>query len=307
MGRVAASGSLNMYDVRATLGVTPSYDLGSHRRGGGVGSTPTSGEISFGHMYGAFTLGPATIGTVPTSTYTGSYLASTSPVPAGLGGSVTNPGQGYYTNTWSNLTGGAGQTITCPSGENLRTYCRIMNYQVPWGSFFDAASSSGLGIGHGSSTWPGSISYINGIWFSWIGSNAGGSYYNNVAIATIKSTSDYAGAIWSDGGTVYFGQLNAAQFATGTFSATWSGAMYNVGSFARNSQCNMYYRWGGTGITSLTYQYNQIGYRGFGYNHDTAYVGPGSQSSPNNYAFLKIGGVTAPGSFNGPGGGTVIG
>lgn len=306
MGRVAASGSLNMYDVRNTLG-TPSYDLNSQRRGNGAGSTPPSGEISMGHMYGAFTLGPATIGTVPTSTYTGDYLASTSPVPGGLSGQVGNPGQGYYT-TWSNLTGGAGQTIYCPSGENLRTYCRIMNYQVPWASFFNAASSSGLGIGHGSSEWPGSISYINGIWFSYIGAGAStGSYFNNVAIATIKSTSDYAGAIWSDGGTVYFGQLNAAQFASGTFSATWSAGMYSIGSFARNSQANMYYRWGGTGITSMTYKYNQIGYRGFGYNHNTEYLGPGSQSGPNNYSFLKVGGVTAPGSHNGPGGGTVVG
>jgi len=305
MGRIAASGTLNMYDVRNTLG-TPSYDLNSQRRGNGAGSTPPSGTISLGHMYGAFTLGPASIGTVPTGTYTGDYLASTSPVPGGLSGSVTNPGLGYYTG-WSNLLGGAGQTIYCPYGENLRTYCRIMNWQVPWASFFDAASSSGLGIGHGSSEWDGSISYINGIWFSWIGTGGGGSYFNNIDIGTIKSTSDYAGAIWSDGGTVYFGQLNAAQFASGTFSATWSAGMYSLGSFARNSQTNMYYRWGGTGITYLTYKYNQIGYRGFGYNHDTSYLGPGSQSSPNNYGFLKTGGVTAPGSFSGPGGGTVVG
>ncbi len=307
MGRVAASGTLDIAGIKSTLGKTQN-DFASFRRGGGVGSTPTSGEISMGHMYGAFTLGPATIGTVPTSTYTGDYLASTSPVPGGLGGSAVNPGQGYYASAWSNLIGGAGHTITCPSGENLRTYCRIMNYQVPWASYFDAASSSGLGIGHGSSEWPGSISYINGVWFSYIGAGAStGSYFNNVAIATIKSTSDYAGAIWSDGGTVYFGQLNAAQFASGTFSATWSGAMYSLGSFARNSQANMYYRWGGTGITSMTYKYNQIGYRGFGYNHNTDYLGPGSQNGPNNYSFLKVGGVTAPGSFSGPGGGTVVG
>ena len=306
MGRVAASGSLNMYDVKNTLG-TPGYDLNSQRRGNGAGSTPPSGTISLGHMYGAFTLGGATIGTIGTSTYCGDHLASTSPVPGGLSGDVGNPGQGYYTSFY-NLTGGAGHTIYCPSGENLRTYCRIITYQVPWASFFEASSSSGLGIGHGSSVWPGSISYINGIWFSYIGCNGStGSYFNNIAIATIKSTSDYAGAIWSDGSTVYFGQLNVAQFASGSFSATWSAGMYSIGSWARNSQTNHYYRWGGTGITFMQYRYNQIGYRGFGYNHDTSYLGPGSQASPNNYGFLKTGGVTAPGSHNGPGGGTVVG
>lgn len=311
MGRVAGSGTLNMYDVKNTLG-TPAYDLNSQRRGSGVGSTPPSGEISLGHMYGAFTLGPATLTTtgITGGVGLGGNIGATSPVPAGLSGAVTNPGQGYYVNgiTSPGASDGVGYTIYCPSGENLRTYCRILGYQVPWASFFDAASSSALGLGHGSSTWPGSISYINGIWFSYIGAGAStGSYYNNVAIATIKSTSDYAGSIWSDGSTVYFGQLNAAQFASGTFSATWSGAMYSIGSFARNSQSNMYYRWGGTGITSLSYRYNQAGYRGYGYNHDTSYLGPGSLASPNNYAFLKTGGVTAPATFNGPGGGTVVG
>lgn len=318
MGRITASGSLSLNTIKTTLGVSPSATVSSIRRGSGVGYTPND-QISMGNAYGAFTLGPAKIYSwstapagAPVNNEPGSqsqfnpYIAATSPVPAGLGPGATwvNPGNGYYCSMILNQGGGQFYAATGSSSENIRTYTRILPYQVPWAQYFEGTGALGISLGP-STNWSGSLSYTNGVWMS-SRDNFAYSYFNNIAFGTITSTSDYSGAVWSDGSTVYFGQLNAAQMMAGTFSATWSGAMFGIGSFARNSQCNHYYRFGGTGTTFINYYFWGIGVRGYAYNHDT--TGITNQNSPNSFGFLKnTPGVVFPATHAGPGGGTVIG
>lgn len=333
MARIAGSGDLSLNAVKNALGVSPTANIGSIRRGTGtgVGYTPETNNISLGHAYGAFNLGPAKIisystygpgpayipytpvnldPALPGATAWSDYIAATSPVPAGLTG-VTNPGNGYYA---SYVNGGGGEPgingmffmAGGSSSENIRFYSRIMNWQVPWAQFFEGTGALGYNMGS-STSWSGSLSYISAIWMS---TQNGGTYqfYNNLDFATLTSNSEYTGAVWSDGSTLYFGQLNSAQMMAGTFSATWAGAMFGIGSFARNSQCNHYYRFGGSGITSYTHVSRGIGVRGYAYNHDYTGIGPGSKTSGNNAGFLKYTpGVSFPATHNGPGGGTTFG
>ena len=302
MARVASSGNdISINGVQSTIGSPAATNLNQLRSGTNVGFTPNSGEISLGHMYGAFTLGPSQISS--TTTVNTSTIGVTSSAPNPNSGGV-NPGQGTYIN-WPG-TNGNYQASYPSTGDNIRFYARILPYIAPWAGSFENSASNALGVSMAPSSWPGSLSFTTGVWC--VTQNTG-TYFCHYApaIETIQSTSNTHGiAVVS--GTQYWAIWNSSQFKTGTYSMVDGLAMFGIGSFGRNGQQNHYFRFGGTGITSLNMNYGELIYRGFGYNHDSTGIGPGHHYSPNNFAFLKnTPGVNFPASHSGPGGTTVHG
>jgi hypothetical protein len=302
MARIGASGTLNIESVRTTLGLgTGSRNLNSLRSGNDAGYTPPSGEMSLGHMYGAFNLGPAQISS-DTTINTGNFGVTSSAPNISSGG--TNPGNGTYL-YWPGSNGY--YTASYPStGDNIRFYARILPYQVPWAGAFEAPANNALGIGASYASWPGYLEYTIAVWGTNI--NTGTWFSSFPALGLTALGPSACNGLATISGSQYWGCFDRAQFKTGSYSILEAYAMFGLSSFARNSQQNTYFRFGGPGITSLTIQYNELIYRGYGYNHDSTNIGPGSHYSPNNFGFLKNQpGVTFPGSHNGPGGGTTWG
>jgi hypothetical protein len=300
MARISASGTLDIESVRTTFGFgTGSRNLNSLRSGNDVGYTPASGEISMGQMYGAFNLGPAQISS--NTTVNTSNIGVTSSAPNPNSGGV-NPGNGTYIQ-WPGTNGF--YTASYPStDDNIRFYARILPYIAPWAGSFENPSGNALGISVSSVVWSGFLTWTIAVW----GSNINTGTWFSTNNDTNARSNSYTNGIAVVSGTQYWGVWDKAQFKTGTYANVNAIAMFGIGSFARNGQQNHYHRDGGVGITSWSMTYSEVIWRGYGYNHDSLGIGPGSHYSPNNIGFLKNQpGVNFPGTHSGPGGGTTWG